>query len=463
MRCDVVIVGARCAGAALATFLARHGVSVVVVDKSSLPSEHVLSTHTVHPSGMAVMDELGLGDAVRSHSPEMRSFRLDWHGGVLDLSLAQGHGEYCPRRERFDRLLQDAARQAGAQLLDRTTVRALIRQGERVCGVELEDRQGGRQEVRASIVVGADGRASRVAHWVGAEEQLGYDAPRGMYWGYFPAPAGWGCSARYPAGMYVRRDGPATRVAFHTDGDQLLLGALPLSDELPRFRADPLGALREALSVDPMLRDVVRADPAEPVRGYLGERYFVRRAAGPGWLLVGDAGIHKDFLSGDGMSEALIQARSASRTIAVALGATGRASEAAADYALTRFWRERDVQSVPLFFHAQDLGALDGPVALNRAVFRGIAARPELRERFIRSLSRELLPFEVVGPRFAIGCALREALAGSPSALSEFVARGKRVQAVMRDLAQRRRALAELEAAAQVALAPSVKCRSAET
>jgi hypothetical protein len=179
--------------------------------------------------------------------------------------------------------------------------------------------------------------------------------------------------------------------------------------------------------------------------------------------LVGDAGIHKDFLSGDGMSEALIQARSAARAIVVALGATGRACEPAADRALTRFWRERDVESVPLFFHAQDLGALDGPVALNRAVFRGIAGRPELRERFVRSLSRELLPFEVVSPRFAIGCALRATLAGSPSALGEFVARGKRVQAVMRDLAQRRRALAELDAAAQVTPEPSVKCRSAQT
>src|SRR5688572_20316543 len=118
---DVVIVGARCAGAALATFLARAGASVVVIDKSALPSEHVLSTHTVHPSGMAVMDELGLGDAVRKHSPEMLSVRLDWHGGVLDLTLPAGHGEYCPRRKRFDGLLQDAARQAGATLLDRTT------------------------------------------------------------------------------------------------------------------------------------------------------------------------------------------------------------------------------------------------------------------------------------------------------------------------------------------------------
>jgi len=440
MQCDVLIVGARCAGAALATFLARRGVSVIAVDKSALPSDYVLSTHTVHPSGMAVLDELGLGAAVRSHSPEMRTCRLDWHGGVLDVAFPEGQGEYCPRRERFDGLLQDAAREAGALLLERTTVRALLRDGARVRGVEVEDRAGQRLTIHARIVVGADGRKSRVAHWVGAEEQLGYDAPRGMYWGYFPAPVGWGRTAQYPAGMYICREAAATRVAFHTDGDRLLLGALPLPHELPRFRADPLGALRAVLRDDPLLREAAHAEPDEAVRGYVGERYFVRRAAGPGWLLVGDAGIYKDFLSGDGMSEALIQARGAAHAIAIALGS----DEAGADRALERFWRSRDVSSVPLFFHAQELGALDGAVALNRAVFRGIAARPDLRERFARTFARELSPFEVVGPGFALACVLREVVAGTPSALGEFVRRGKRVQGVMRDLAERRRLLAEL-------------------
>jgi len=252
-RCDVAIVGARCAGAALATFLARRGVSVVVVDKSKLPSEHVLSTHTVHPSGMAMMDELGLGDAVRRHSPEMRTIRFDWQGAALDLTLPRGHGEHCPRRKRFDGLLQDAAREAGATLLERTTARALIYTAGRVAGVELEGPDGARTTLHARIVVGADGRNSRLASWLNAEEYLGYEAPRGMYWGYFRAPPGWGASA------------------------------------------DPLGALRAALVVDPMLRDAVSQAPLELVRGYLRERYFVRRAAGPGWLLLGDAALHKEI------------------------------------------------------------------------------------------------------------------------------------------------------------------------
>lgn len=48
-RFDVVVVGARCAGAALAMFLARSGVKVLLIDKNPLPSDQVLSTHTIHP------------------------------------------------------------------------------------------------------------------------------------------------------------------------------------------------------------------------------------------------------------------------------------------------------------------------------------------------------------------------------------------------------------------------------
>ncbi len=58
-RHDVIIVGARCAGATLATFLARAGASVLLLDKDRLPSDQILSTHTIHPPGVDVLDDLG--------------------------------------------------------------------------------------------------------------------------------------------------------------------------------------------------------------------------------------------------------------------------------------------------------------------------------------------------------------------------------------------------------------------
>ena len=93
-------------------------------------------------------------------------------------------------------------------------------------------------------------------------------------------------------------------MAFHTDEDELLVGALPTKAELPRFRADPLAALRREAESHPLFSAVLAPSPYGAIRGFLGDRYFFRRPVGPGWMLLGDAGHNKDFLTGDGMSEA---------------------------------------------------------------------------------------------------------------------------------------------------------------
>ena len=450
---DVVIVGARCAGATLATYLARAGVSVLVLDKSPLPSDAVLSTHTLHPSGMAVVDELGLGAAVRGHSPEMSSIRFDWNGGRLDVPFERGHGEYCPRRKRFDGLLQDAARQAGAELHDRTRVTSLLLRDGRVHGVEVEGAHGARHEVYARLVVGADGRNSRVAEQLGAESYLSYEAPRGMYWGYFPAPSGWGQSEQYPAGMVLHRSGATIAVAFHTDDDQLLIGALPLRRDLPMFRADPLASLRRTLRELPLFAPLVAPEPSEPLRGFIGDRYFFRRPVGPGWLLVGDAGHHKDFLSGDGMSEAMLRARAAAGTIIEALGAATQA-QAAALY--EHFWRSRDVEALPLFFHARDLADEHDAGVLDRAVFRHLSAHADDRVRFGGIFSRRVAPQDVLKPARVLRLCVARALRGEPSILREFLRTAKRSQAIERELRARRALLAAVD------VAPRAQSRDAE-
>ena len=104
MEYDVVIVGARCAGASLATLLSRAGASVLLLDKDPLPSDQVISTHTIHPPGIDVLDELGVGTAVRDGSPATHLVRLRKNNAHVDLQFADGRAEYCPRRYRLDGL-----------------------------------------------------------------------------------------------------------------------------------------------------------------------------------------------------------------------------------------------------------------------------------------------------------------------------------------------------------------------
>lgn len=428
----MVIVGARCAGAALAAFLARRGIAVLAVDKDPLPSEQVLSTHTVHPPGMDVLDQLGVGDAVRSVTPPMQLFRLAKGESAVDIPLRDGRAERCPRRERLDGLIQDAARAAGAELRDRTRVVGLLRQGDRVTGVRLRTRNG-EEAVEAGLVVGADGRNSTVAQEVDAEEYLAYDAPRGMYWGYWDTPAVWRDPRRYPFDMYIGHVAGHIRAVFETDDDKLLIGSLPPVEKASEWSKDATAALLDNLTASPVTGPLVAdAAPAEPVRGTLKERYFFRRGAGPGWVLVGDAGHHKEFVLGDGITEALLQARSLSTAIAEN-----------GDDALQRWWRERDVKALPLACFGRDEGSVGPPPRLQEHVFARLAQRPDMVAKMPAMIEHEISPYENLGPLLPLRCALGAALRGEPGCIKEFFAMARRGMEVGRELSRRRQLLAE--------------------
>lgn len=432
---DVVVVGARCAGATFATFMARAGAKVLLIDRAPLPSDVVLSTHTVHPSGMAVLDELGVGEAIRQVTPEMTSLRLDWNGAVLDIPFASRHGEYCPRRKRLDHLLQQTARDAGAELRDKTQAVGLLREGERVVGVELSDENTQRRRVYAPWIVGADGRNSKIGEWVGARFYYDYEPPRGMYWSYWHAPRGWGKEEPYTGGMYVCRRGLRLYIAFHTDDDCVLLGTLPLRSQIAEFRSAPLASLRAALSMNPRLAPLVVSDPVERPRGYLGERYFFRQPVGAGWLLLGDAGLHKDFFSGDGISEALLQARNCAQAL---LGDGGPLST---ERRLVRWALQRDIDALPDYRNTQALVADTSPGELNRVIFPKVAARPKLQQAFADTFSRKCSPFEMIPAWQVLPWMLGALLEGRLQVLREFAARARLVAAVQREQHRLRRQL----------------------
>lgn len=444
---DVIVVGARCAGATLATFLARAGASVLLLDRDRLPSEQVLSTHTIHPPGLDVLDEIGVGGAVRSLAPAMRVVRLRKNSAHVDVSYGGGRAEYCPRRKRLDGLLQDAALAAGAELRDRTRVTAVVEVGGRAAAVRAVGPSGHEHELRAGLVVGADGRHSTVAREVRAEEYLGYDAPRFTYWGYWKAPACWHDASAYPFDMYVAKTGPAVRVIFHTDHDQLLIASAPPLSDLPAWRANPEAALRRDLLSDPLLAPLVEGSaPEGGVRGTVKERYFFRQAAGPGWTLVGDAGHHKDYVIGDGITEALLQAKSLA-------GAIGRGT----DDALVQWWRARDVEALPLFRFAEDEGSLRPPRKLQEVVLSHVARSPALADRVAGVMEHRVSPYATFPVAKILQWTLGATMRGSIRVLPEFLAMGKRASAVARELEGRMKLLADAEHAAAQAGAAAVR------
>jgi flavin-dependent dehydrogenase len=422
---DVAIVGARCAGASLAALLARRGARVLVLDRDRLPSDQPISTHTVHPPGMDLFDELGIGEEVRRGLRPMRTLRLQKNDATVDLPLG-GRPEYCPRRARLDRLLQEAAVAAGADLLDQTRVTGLLEQDGRVVGLRAS-RDGHEHTYHARLVVGADGRRSTIASLVQAEEYLGYDAPRGAYWSYWNMPPIWHDRERYPFDMFVGNQHGAARVIFQTDNDQLLIASAPPREACGAWRRDPLAALTADLAGNPITGPLVAGNaPTEPVRGTISERYYFRRASGPGWVLVGDAGHHKDFLIGDGITEALLQVRRLVDAI-----------ELQSDAALTAWWRQRDLEALPWFYFAEEQGRAGPPGQLDCVVFEQVSRDERLRRAMVKTIEHEVSPYAIFSAaqiaRWTLGAALR----GRLRVLPEFVASGKRATAIQKEIAHR--------------------------
>jgi 2-polyprenyl-6-methoxyphenol hydroxylase-like FAD-dependent oxidoreductase len=172
---DVIVVGARVAGAATALLLARAGLRVLCVDRSRSGGD-TLSTHVLMRGGVLQLQRWGVLDAVaEAGTPPVRRTVFHYGAESTAVSIRPSTGVdalYAPRRTVIDALLMDAAKRAGATIEFGAAVTGLHRDGnERVAGVVIDDRRRGRRAQRverAPLVVGADGRNSVVAGNTGA-------------------------------------------------------------------------------------------------------------------------------------------------------------------------------------------------------------------------------------------------------------------------------------------------------
>lgn len=424
---DAVVVGGRCAGAALATYLARDGLSVALLEADPPGSDQVLSTHTIHPPGMDVLDDLGVGEAIRSHSPPARTLRLYVDGSFIDVTPPADRHECCPRRYRLDRLLQEAARATGAELSHRTRVTGLLRDGERVAGVRAEC-DGSTLEVKGRLVVGADGRHSTIARLVEAEEYLGYDWPRVAYWAYWEPPAVWQTDA-YPYDFLLDFVGIHRRLIFATDEGQILLGTMPTIETARLWPADHEAHYLADLRSDPQLEPLVDGgELTGKVVGTVKERFFFRRSAGPGWALVGDAGHHKDPLIGWGIAEALVQARNLAAAV-----------KKGSDAELVRYWRQRDVDALPRFRFAEMRGEATPINPIIPVALEHVPSVPGLAQHLFKEAEYDVNPFDLMPVSKVASWTLGAALRGRPRLIADFLRMGSQARRVQREVVALRR------------------------
>jgi 2-polyprenyl-6-methoxyphenol hydroxylase-like FAD-dependent oxidoreductase len=380
---DVIVSGARCAGSPTALLLARRGHRVLLVDRATFPSDTV-STHLIHPPGIDALGRWGLLEALAATGcPAVTTYNFDF--GPIALSGSPGTA-YCPRRTVLDKLLVDAAADAGAEVREGFTVGEVLVDNGRVAGIRGHDRGGHTVTERARVVVGADGKHSRVAAAVGAATYNEKPMAEGAYYAYWSGVPTDGFE------LFVRPDRVMAAIPTH-DGQTLVLASWPAS-EFDAFRADVEGNFLTTLELAPELAGRVRAGTRESRFHASGDLPgFFRRPYGPGWALVGDAGYTTDPSTAHGISDAFKDAERLARGLDDAL--SGRRPY---DGALAEFQRTRDESVMPMYELTFGLATLEPPPPELQQILAAAAGNESAMDAFARMFAGVLPVPEFFSP-----------------------------------------------------------------
>jgi flavin-dependent dehydrogenase len=338
---DVVIVGARVAGASLALLLGQQGHRVLLIDRDTFPSD-TLSTHFVGGFGVNALQRLSVLEDVEAAGFRRIIRSRTWIEDCLFEGPAGPKGAYAlaPRRDALDSILiRHETERGGVEFRERSHAAGLIENDGRVIGVVTRAADGEQQEVRARVVVGADGKYSKVADWVKAERYDAVPALRPAYYGYYHG--------------VIPLTEPAVEIFFahnqiglifpmRPDEDCLALEIQP--EEFETFRANPQATFEERFRALPGMAARMENTSLEgKLQGVRGIENYLRKPYGPGWALTGDAGFLKDPSTGSGIGDALAQ----SIMLAEALNTALRGADW--DAALSAYHRQRDEALMPTY------------------------------------------------------------------------------------------------------------------
>ncbi|HKS28600.1 MAG TPA: NAD(P)/FAD-dependent oxidoreductase [Pyrinomonadaceae bacterium] len=369
---DAIVIGARCAGSPTAMLLARRGYKVLLVDRATFPSDH-LSTHFIHVAGVERLHRWGLLERIRaSNCPPVKRVSLDF--GPVRLSGSPPPSEdgvsesFAPRRTVLDKILLDAAREAGAEVREGCAVREIVKENDEVVGI----RCGNDDAVeRARITIGADGVHSILAR---AVEPAAYNERPSLTCGYYTY---WSDVPLSGAELYIREN--LVIIAFPTNDAQSLIVALWPNSEFQKVRADVEGSYMRALDVAPEFAERVR-------RGRRTERFygtadvpnFFRKPYGAGWALVGDAGYHKDPITAQGITDSFRDAELLAEAIDEGFSGRRPLEEALADYE-----RRRNETAMPLYEFTCQRATLATPPPEMLQLIAALEGNQEQIDRFI--------------------------------------------------------------------------------
>jgi 2-polyprenyl-6-methoxyphenol hydroxylase-like FAD-dependent oxidoreductase len=297
---DVAVVGASIAGCTAATLLARQGLKVALIEQHADPHHYKrVCTHYIQGCATPVIRRLGLAEPIEAAGGLRNGVDIWTRYGWIRPREQEHRGRpiwgYDIRREKLDPMVREmAAAEPGVELVLGRKVTALVREGGRPVGVVTTGRDGEEQELRARLVVGADGRDSHVAELAGIEAE---EAPheRFAYFAYYedlPLPTG------HRSQMWLAD--PEVAYAFPQDDGLTLLATFRSAAWLPAFKGDLDAAFAHTYAELPDAPDPATGRRVSPFIGKLQMPNRTRAAAANGIALAGDAALAADPLWGIG-------------------------------------------------------------------------------------------------------------------------------------------------------------------
>ncbi|CAG9623743.1 NAD(P)/FAD-dependent oxidoreductase [Sutcliffiella rhizosphaerae] len=296
---DIIIVGARCAGASLALFMADYGYKVCLIDKGTFPS-NTLSTHLF--GDWDLYKKLGIEANIKSSgAPEIKRVKVSFEDCSFEGPLKVTTALSGLRRIKYDQILiNKAMSHPNIHCHLNCKLKELIYANGKISGITVQ-MNGDLKNIFSEVVVGADGRNSLTAELVNSQKYKISPSLRCAFYGYF---------------KNVFPDHTPTFEFFWSGNNIILVQPcdeglycvciLPMQEEYSDWAKDLENKFMSSLlKVDVLSSKFKQAILDSKIVGTNNLDSYLKTPYGEGWALVGDAGAAVHPCSGAGMDQAI--------------------------------------------------------------------------------------------------------------------------------------------------------------
>jgi geranylgeranyl reductase family protein len=395
---QVILVGGGPAGSSTAFFLAQLGVDVLVLDKARFPRDKACSEY-LSPQASRILEAMGaLGEVESSGAAQLAGMRVHApNGATIHGEFAADHGfrghrdrGLAVRRTVLDAILPERARAAGARVEENVRVVDLLKEDGRVSGV-VRSSADGQHEIRAPLVIGADGLRSVVGRRLGLIRRAGWPRRIALVTHY----SGVGGISDFGE-MYVDRGGYCG-VAPVGNGLFNVAVVVPVS-RAAEVAVDRTEFLESWIAErEPLAKLFRNATRETPVRATGPFATSAKRTWSPGAALVGDAADFFDPFTGEGIYSAL---RGGELLASRAADSVRAASQAKGDRILAAYDADRRREFSGKWTVERLIGAAVAfPALINRAA-RVLSARRDMADLLVGVVGDFVPAREVLRPGY---------------------------------------------------------------